>query len=993
MEGSCYLVSDPQPCLYIREAKASHFKPSSSASFAQARQPLLESSKASPGYVAYGQALLQQTLSSTTTHKNGGLELVGLAGNMCWSVGPQELQNGKRSSFDMQINAGEVELDGDVELPAMETFVLALEKCRKERVLSKARHMHAYMQNHGLESHAAIGSYIVSMFVECGSVSDAVQVFYRLVYRDVNSWTSLMLGYIQNGQMQLVIELYQRMQDDNVGPSSFTHVALLKACAMLKNKEMGQQIHIMISKSGYEASLFVGNALVHMYAKCGSLEEAHSVFNQMGTRDLVSWNTLIAGYADLGPGLEALKCLEHMKMEGVGPDSVSFIGTLKACCSIGIVEGTHKIHGNIVQTGFENDLVVGSTLVDAYAKCGSLAEAWDVFDKLTTRDVVLWNALITGYAEHGHNQEVLDFLYKMQLEGLTPDSVSAILGLKASSSLNDLERGRHLHGEIARKGFERYSAVGNTLVSMYAACGSPEEAKYVLIYLQNKDVVAWSAVIMGYAESGLATKALRCLEEMRAKSIAPNDVTFVCSLKACSSIEALEEGQRLHIELTQQGLDKDPVVGITLVDLYAKCALLAEAQYIFDGLPVHDVVSQTALMAGYAEHGPFQEVLKLYKGMQLEGVSPNSCTFVCVVKACSNMGALHKGYEMHMEIVKRGHEIDLCVGNILVDMYGRCGSLAESLDVFNELPIQDVVAWSALIKGFGMNHQVELALHYFMHMQEQGLKPDAATMSCVLSACSRSNLVHDGQKVFKAMRNEYGVTPNIDHYTCMIDLLARAGHLLEAERLLEFMPDPADEESWTALLTACKMYGEVELGHKCFQQLVCLNPISSVPYLLMSDIYAKAGRVDDRFHIEEMRKQMNARKKPAVALIEIDERVHEFTVGSNQSKEITTMLETLYVQLKNEGHELNLNVRSGCIPDEERETSLCEHAERLAIAFGFLNTPQGQTLRVTKNLRMCDDCHRTIKMMSKIEKREIIVRDAYCVHHFKENLCSCGDQG
>eukprot|EP00250_Pteridium_aquilinum_P013758 c21557_g2_i1 orf=1-894(-) len=298
MEASCfaerYLVSATQPRLNIREAKASHFRFTSLASATEAPQLLLESGKAPSGYVDYGQALLQQTLGSTSTQNNCGL--AGLADNMCWSIDPQELQKCQSSSCDMQINTAKVAMDGGVEPPSMETLVLTLEECRKQKALGKARHLHAHLQNHGLESHSAIGSYAVALFVECGSVSDAVQVFHRLVYRDVNSWTSLMMGCIRDGQTQLVIELYQRMQEDNVGPSSFTHVALLKACAILKEKRIGQEIHIKIAQGGYEASLFVGNALVHMYTKCGSLEEAHNVFNQMGTQDLVTWNTLIAGY-------------------------------------------------------------------------------------------------------------------------------------------------------------------------------------------------------------------------------------------------------------------------------------------------------------------------------------------------------------------------------------------------------------------------------------------------------------------------------------------------------------------------------------------------------------------------------------------------------------------------------------------------------------------------------------------------------------------------
>ncbi|MCO5580916.1 hypothetical protein L7F22_034789 [Adiantum nelumboides] len=243
------------------------------------------------------------------------------------------------------------------------------------------------------------------------------------------------------------------------------------------------------------------------------------------------------------------------------------------------------------------------------------------------------------------------------------------------------------------------------------------------------------------------------------------------------------------------------------------------------------------------------------------------------------------------------------------------------------------------------------------------------------------------------MSTVYGVPPTVDHYNCMIDIFSRAGRIYEALRFIETMPCLPSVDMWTALLSACKVHAEIDLGFACFQQLVKTDVEWAVPYILMWNIYVTAGRFEDANKIEELRKKARAKKKPARALIEVNRKVHEFVVGRNDSKEVALMLETLQARMESRGRVPILELVAGLLSDDDKEAALCDHAEKLALAFGLLNTPQGHTLRVTKNMRMCSDCHNTSKTISRLEKREIIVREVYQVHRFKDGLCSCEDNG
>lgn len=307
--------------------------------------------------------------------------------------------------------------------------------------------------------------------------------------------------------------------------------------------------------------------------------------------------------------------------------------------------------------------------------------------------------------------------------------------------------------------------------------------------------------------------------------------------------------------------------------------------------------------------------------------------------------------------------------------------------VFDRLRKRDVVTWSAMIGAYAQHSDYQSALQCFKHMQQTGLKPNDVTFLSLLSACSLVGRVEEGCLHFKAMTMDYSITPMLEHYTCLIDLLGQAGYLNEAEDLLESMPLRSGTVGWTCLLGSCRTHGIVELAKRCFDYVVTMNSGNGAGYLFMSTIYAHACMSEHADRVKELRKQANAWKKPAKAFIEVDNQVHGFIVADKthpHSQQIYQKLKALSMKMREEGH-----IQCPNLLDEGKEDDLFVHCEKLAIAFGLLSTPRGFTIRIAKNLRMCEDCHVDTKIVSKIEMREIVVKDSYRIHHFKDGLCSC----
>ncbi|CAM6025997.1 unnamed protein product [Sphagnum balticum] len=590
----------------------------------------------------------------------------------------------------------------------------------------------------------------------------------------------------------------------------------------------------------------------------------------------------------------------------------------------------------------------------------------------------------------------MELFQQMQCRNVIPDSLTFVRVLNACASLRALDEGKHAHLQIIKSGCESNIYVGNSLIDMYAKCGSMEDAWRVFNRMPIRDVVSWNAMILGHKKCGQGQNALELFRQMQREGVQPDSVTFVGVLNACASVVELEEGRHIHEQIIQRGCESDVFVGNSLVDMYAKCGSIEDAWRVFNKMhSTCDLVSWNVMISGYVKCGQGQKALKLFQQMQKEGVQPGRVTFVAVLNACASILALEEGRCAHEQIIQRGCESDVFVGNSLIDMYAKCGSIADAENVFNKMPTRNVVSWSAMILGFVKFGQGQRALALYQEMQQEGVEPNAVTFMGVLNAsCSHAGLVHEGLHYFDSMGSVHGICAMVEHYACMVDLLGRAGHLHKAEDLIKTMPCEPNVGVWNALLGACRIHGDVEMGERVVKRVLELDPADAAGYVLLSNIYAAAGKWDLSASVQQLRKERGVKKQPGCTWIEVNNKVHTFVVDDKQHPQmvhIEAELERLSCNMKDAGYVPDTRFALHDVDEEEKVLHLRQHSEKLAIAFGLISTSPGTPLRIFKNLRICGDCHTFTKLVSKLVGRAIIVRDANRFHHFEDGLCSCRD--
>ncbi|MCO5577721.1 hypothetical protein L7F22_031553 [Adiantum nelumboides] len=494
-----------------------------------------------------------------------------------------------------------------------------------------------------------------------------------------------------------------------------------------------------------------------------------------------------------------------------------------------------------------------------YAKCGALGKAQEVLAALSFHDVVLWNALIGGYAKQGLGTEALDSFNIMQHKGISPNAVTFTCILNACGTTRAMDIGKQIHENIAKEGLLKNNVVlGTALVDMYAKCGALAKAQEVLEDLPSRSVVSWSALIAGYAQHGQGEQALSCFDQMQYEGISPDRVTFISILKACGSIKAFDKGSHIYNRIIQLGLLKsDVMLGTAVVDMYVKCCALAKAREVLEVLPFRNVVSWNTLITGYAQQSQGEEALDCFARMQCDRILPDAATYACILKVYGSLNALDKGELMHDEIVRqRLLENDVVLGTALVDMYVKCGALVKARKALKLLVSRNVVSWNTLIAGYAQQGQAEEALYLYKQMQLEGISPDAATFSSVLTSCSHLGLVEDGYAYFTSMSEKFDLKPQLEHFSCMVDLYGRAGHLDKAARVIQQLPCTDDSFILSALLAACQKWGDVKVGKWAFQEAVRVDKSEGGAYVLMANLHAAADIQADAENVEAVSLQI-----------------------------------------------------------------------------------------------------------------------------------------
>lgn len=495
-------------------------------------------------------------------------------------------------------------------------------------------------------------------------------------------------------------------------------------------------------------------------------------------------------------------------------------------------------------------------------------------------------------------------------------------------------------------------------------------------------------------------KAISLFQEMLKREMYVDMYTLASVLTALTCVGDLSGGRQFHAKLIKNGQQRNCHVCSGLIDLYSKCGGgMLDCQKLFEEISEPDLILWNTMISGYSQNEEFsEEALHCFREMQRVGHRPDDCSFVCVISACSNLSSPSQGKQVHTLVIKSDIPSNrISVNNSLVAMYSKCGNLLDARRVFDRMPEHNTVSLNSMIGGYAQHGRGEDSLLLFQQMLESHHAPSSVTFISVLSACAHTGRVHEGKKYFKMM-NRLGIKPEAEHYSCMIDLLGRAGNLDEAERLIETMPFSPDSIGWAALLGACRTHGNMDTAISAAHHFLELEPLNATPYVILSNIYATAGRWQDMAAVRRLMRDRGVRKKPGCSWIEVGRRTHVFVAADASHpmiKEIHEFLEEMLEKIRLAGYVPDLRWAlvkdGGDIGRRDMEMKLGHHSEKLAVALGLMSTKEGEPILVLKNLRICGDCHNAFKFISKVTKREITVRDTHRFHCFKEGACSCGD--
>lgn len=519
--------------------------------------------------------------------------------------------------------------------------------------------------------------------------------------------------------------------------------------------------------------------------------------------------------------------------------------------------------------------------------------------------------------------------------------------------------------------------------------------------MRKRTIYVYNAFFRSLTLAGHGEEVLDLYRKMNRSGIPSDRFTYTYVLKACCVASSCSDlfincGKEVHAHILKHGYDSGVHVMTTLVDMYARFGHVRYASAVFGEMSVKNVVSWSAMIACYARNEMPSEALELFRGMMKENCDavPNSVTMVSVLQACAAIAALEQGKLLHAYILRRGLDSILPVISALVVMYAKCGKLELGQRVFDKMDKRDVVSWNSLISSYGVHGLGKEAIRIFKEMLNQGVSPSPISFISVLGACSHAGLVEEGKRLFESMHRDYRIRPGVEHYACMVDLLGRANRLDEAAKIIEEMRMEPGPKVWGALLGSCRIHCNVELAERASKRLFMLEPGNAGNYVLLADVYAAANMWDEVKIVKKLIEAKGLRKIPGRSWIEVNRKMHSFVSVDDfnqQYAELQALLLKLSTELKEKGYVPQTKVVLYDLDEEEKERIVLGHSEKLAVAFGLINTSKGEPIRITKNLRLCEDCHSFTKLISKLANKEILVRDVNRVHHFRDGVCSCGD--
>ncbi|KAL6011288.1 hypothetical protein ACLOJK_001733 [Asimina triloba] len=562
-----------------------------------------------------------------------------------------------------------------------------------------------------------------------------------------------------------------------------------------------------------------------------------------------------------------------------------------------------QIHALMLLSGILNHVDSSGHLISSYARTGDISSARKVFDEMPQKSTPSCNAMIIAYSRRNSPIDVLSIYHRMIVKGPRPDSSTFTLSLKACAALLDLEAGEEIRSQAIEFGYKDDVFVASSVLSLYVKCGKIDEAMGAFDVMPRRDLVSWTTMITGFAQSGRMAEALGVYQRMRSEGIEGDGVMMVGLLQACTGLGHLKMGLSVHGYIIRQQLPIDVVVETSIVDMYAKNGLLELAYQVFKRMSLKNVVTWSALISGFAQNGFATEALKLLVEMQDCRLEPDLVALVSALLACSQIGYLKLGKSIHGFIVRR-QEFDKISGTAIIDMYAKCGSLSTARALFDRVKSRDLISWNAMISSYGVHGCGKEALLLFTEMKSL-VKPDDATFASLLSAFSHSGMVEEGQFWFDFMIREFGIQPSKKHYACMVDLLARAGKIEEAWKLIKSISIEPGIAAWVAILSGCRNHANLRVGEMVANKVLELNPNDPGIYALVSNVFSAARKWDEVAHVRKIMKKMGMKKVPGYSIVEVNRKQHAFLMEDKSHPEhekIMAMLEKLDFEMRKMGY-------------------------------------------------------------------------------------------
>ena len=637
------------------------------------------------------------------------------------------------------------------------------------------------------------------------------------------------LHQINSGNLQKSVALLAAC---SISLPSFLYLRFLQLCSGNSAIVEARKVEYHIVRFNPCPPIFLLNRTIETYGKCGSLRDARELFDEMPQRDGGSWNAMIVAYSREGRPGDVTSFFSNMNSSGILANEITFAVVLSSCGDTLQLFLGRQIHGLNVKRGFLGNVILESSLVDVYGKCFVIEDARRVFEEIKFKNLVSWNVIVRRYLEARKGSEALAMFSRMIREGFRPLNFTFSNALIACCEINGEREGQQVHAVAVKSAVGEDGVISASLLQMYAKCGLLEDACLIFNLqgprnvftetslvsecarqgrirdaeelfdkMQHRSIVSWNALLVAYIRSFSWEKALELAKRMVEKvGVMEMDHVAVCLvLNLCAGLSDSYMGREVHGVAYRSGFLSNHLVGNALLDMYGKCGCFKSAELTFRLMASsRDVISWNALLSNYTRHGRSEEALVILSRMQAE-MAPSKFTLSAALAASSDIGSLEQGRQIHGYLLRHCCECDLVVRGALVDMYSKCRHLDYAWKVFDEGP-RDLVLWNSMILGCAGNGCSGEVPKLFEKMQEEGISGDGVTFLGILQACASSGLVAPGREFFKAMSEVHCITPWMEHYECMIEILARFGRRGEVEEFINQMPFEPTERMWARLL-------------------------------------------------------------------------------------------------------------------------------------------------------------------------------------------------